>query len=1003
MEKSTINSSKLQKNPIAIVGIASLFPEAENNRAYWENIINKVNCIKEVPESHWKVEDYYDSNPRAEDKTYCKKGGFIPKVQFNPMEFGMPPNVLEVTDVSQLISLVIAKQAMEDAGYGEKREFARERVGVIIGEAAMGGQASIPLRARLEHPVWRKTLKSSGLSDQETENIIEKILANYKAWQENSFPGMLGNIIAGRIANRLDLGGTNCTLDAACASSLAAFKMAVSELLEGDADMMLTGGVDLDNTAFAYLCFSKTPALSLKQEIRPFDIDSDGMMLGEGIGMMVLKRLEDAERDGDRIYAVVKGIGTSSDGKYKSIYAPSPQGQVKAVKRAYANAGFAPKTVKLIEAHGTGTYVGDPAEFTAINQVFSADKAQYGSIALGSVKSQIGHTKGAAGAAAVIKAAFALHHKILPPTINVTKPNPRLNIDKSPFYLNTETRPWISLPEEPRRAAVSSFGFGGTNYHVVLEEHTCEHDRPYRLHQTGETILLHAKTPAELLDRSRNLLEQLKSDLKEQSYRETIQESKQAKIPLSNARVGFVASSISEASEKLAIIIKLLQAGRSPRVAREARSQQVWEHPRGIYYRESGLNLEGKVVALFPGQGSQYLEMGKELALNFPELRQVYAEMDRLLTRDGQIEVSKAVFPTPVFTEEEKQAQIKDLNLTEYAQPAIGTFSVGLYRILEKAGFKADFCAGHSFGELTALWTAGVLSLKDYLFLVKTRGQLMGSSGDAGSMLAVSGDVSKIQEIVARFDRVSIANYNSNQQVVLGGELEQLEEIQDILNYRGLSTVILPVSAAFHTPNLNYAVKPFGKAIAAIDFNKPETPVYSNVTGKAYPAYPKAIQNILKQQIINPVKFQQQIENIYADGGYCFVEIGPRNVLTRLVKDILGDRPHLAISLNGSRQKDSDRQFKEGVLQLQVAGLNLNNIDPYQQYSQINSTPKTSPKLIFALNGINYVSEKTKANAIKALHNGGKITKISEPKKNELKPDLNNIKTTMKSTYKLDR
>ncbi|MGF1489000.1 MAG: beta-ketoacyl synthase N-terminal-like domain-containing protein [Prochloraceae cyanobacterium] len=993
MIRQNITSSMLQKNPIAIIGIASLFPEAENNQKYWENIINKIDCIQEVPNTHWSTEDYYDPDPKTPDKTYCKKGGFIPKVEFNPIEFGIPPNELEVIDVSQLLSLVIAKQAMEDAGYGEKRQFARERVGVVIGEAAMGGQASIPLRARLEHPVWRKVLKSSGLSEEETETIIEKILASYKAWQVNSFPGMLGNIIAGRIANRLDLGGTNCTLDAACASSLAAFKMAVSELLEGgDTDIMLTGGVDLDNTAFAYLCFSKTPALSLKQQIRPFDIDSDGMMLGEGIGMMVLKRLKDAENDGDRIYAVIKGIGTSSDGKYKSIYAPSPQGQVKAIRRAYQNAGFAPKTVKLIEAHGTGTYVGDSAEFAAIDQVFSADKASYGSIALGSVKSQIGHTKGAAGAAGVIKAALALHHKILPPTINVTKPNPRLNIDKSPFYLNTETRPWVSLPEVPRRAAVSSFGFGGTNYHVVLEEYSREHDRPYRLHKTGDTIVLFARTPAELLNKSRNLLETLKSDLKEQSYREIVAKSNTAKIPLSDARVGFVASSIEEAIEKLEIFLKLLQN----------QSQQIWEHPQGIYYRESGLNLEGKVVALFPGQGSQYLEMGKELALNFPELRQIYGQMDGLLTRDGQIELSQAIFPVPVFTEEEKAAQKKNLNRTEYAQPAIGAFSVGSYQILQKAGFKADFCAGHSFGELTALWTAGVLSLEDYLFLVKTRGQVMGSSEDVGSMLAISGDLSKIEEIVNQFDSVNIANYNSNKQVVLGGKLEQLKEIQQIFNDRGCSTAILPVSAAFHTSNLNYAIEPFAKAIASVNFNKPEIPVYSNLTSKAYPAYPKAIKNILKQQIINPVKFKQQIENIYADGGYCFVEIGPRNILTRLVKDILGDRPHLAISLNGSRNKDSDRQLREGVLQLRVAGLTLNNLDPYQEYPQIVNK-KTNPKLVFSFNGINYISEKTKETAIKALNNRHKIVNLSNPQETLSKPNYNPIKTIMKSTYKSEK
>ncbi len=466
---SKVNTQRKQSD-IAIIGMASIFPQSKNLQEYWEKIIHKVDCITDVPASRWSIEDYYDPNPRTPDKTYCKRGGFIPEIDFNPMEFGLPPNILEVTDISQLLGLVVAKAAIEDAGYGESRQFNRDRTGVVLG-AATARQLAAPLNARLQYPVWEKALKSSGLSDEDTQKVIEKIKSAYVQWEENAFPGMLANVVAGRIANRLDLGGINCVVDAACASSLSALKIAVSELTEHRADIMLTGGVDTDNSIFAYMCFSKTPAVSPSQNVKPFDAESDGMMMGEGVGMLVLKRLEDAERDNDRIYAVIKGIGTSSDGRYKSIYAPRAEGQIKALRRAYEDAGFSPASVGLIEAHGTGTMVGDPTEFASIKDVFGENNPRKQYIALGTVKSQIGHTKAAAGAASLIKTALALHHKVLPPTINVTKPHPKLNIDSSPFYLNTETRPWISADDQPRRAGVSSFGFGGTNYHVVLEEY----------------------------------------------------------------------------------------------------------------------------------------------------------------------------------------------------------------------------------------------------------------------------------------------------------------------------------------------------------------------------------------------------------------------------------------------------------------------------------------------------------------------------------------------------
>jgi len=953
--------SPLQQTPVAIIGMAGIFPQAKNLREYWKNIINKIDCITDVPPSRWHIEDYYDPDPSTPDKTYCKRGGFIPDIDFNPMEFGLPPNILELTDVSQLLSLVVAKQAMADAGYAADNRH-RERTGVILG--VVGGQKlTTPLTARLQYPIWERVLKSSGVRD--TQKIIEKIKLAYIGWEENSFPGLLGNVIAGRIANRLDLGGINCVIDAACASSLAALQMALSELTEYRSDMMITGGVDTDNSNFAYMCFSKTPAFSKQQKVKPFDANSDGMMIGEGIGMLVLKRLEDAGRDGNRIYAVIKGIGTSSDGKYKSIYAPRSSGQSRALDRAYESAGFTPSTIGLIEAHGTGTMAGDPTEFAALNTTFSENNKIKQHIALGSVKSQIGHTKAAAGAASLIKTALALHHKILPPTININQPNPKFEIEQSPFYLNTETRPWLCTKADvPRRAGVSSFGFGGTNYHVVLEESETEQADAYRLHNIPASILVVAPTPVQLSERCGTVLALLQSDSGEQHFAELIDSSQSLEIPITVARVGFVAKSLDDACDLLQITIDSLK---------KRPTTESFEHPKGIYYRKTGFDTKGKVVALFSGQGSQYLEMGQQIALNFPPLRKAYADMDKVLYKEGLSPISDIVFPCPVFNAVEKKAQIAALQQTENAQAAIGTFSLGIYKILQQAGFQADFVAGHSFGELTALWAAGILNEENYLFLVQARGQAMASPSDpnfdAGAMLAVTGDINDVQDIVEKFPTITIANWNSNIQVVLGGPTPDIEKIKLVFEKIDFSTTLLPVSAAFHTPLVKHAQKPFAQALSTLSFNSPKIPVYSNITGTPYPDNPDEIRKILASHILKPVGFKAKIENLYAAGAYIFVEFGPRNILTALVKNILEDKPHLAVALNASSKKDSDRQLREAVIQLRVAGLALGSLDPYQRLEH-NTVKKKG--LTVRLNGANYISDKTKAAFENALRSKAK-------------------------------
>lgn len=967
--KEPLTASKIKTTPIAVIGIGSIYAQARTTQEYWDNILHKINCVTEVPPSRWEIEDYYDPDPSAPDKTYCKYGAFIPDVDFDPMEYGLPPNILEITDVSQLISLVVAKETLEDAGYGEDRQFDREHTGCILGYVGTSSKIYTPLMTRLQYPMWEKVLLRSGIPAEDTQKIIEKMKLAYIRWEENSFPGAIGNVVSGRVCNRFDLGGTNCVVDAACASSLAAIRMAVAELIEGRAHMMITGGVDTDNTINTYMCFSKTPAFSHSDRVRTFDAESDGMMVGEGLGMVVLKRLEDAERDGDRIYAVIKAIGTSSDGRFKSIYAPRPSGQAIALRRAYDEAGFPAATVGLIEAHGTGTMAGDPAEFAGMREAFSENNSRKQYIALGSVKSQIGHTKAAAGVASLIKTSLALYHKILPPTINVTKPNPKFDIENTPFYINTEARPWIRAQSGyPRRAGVSSFGFGGTNFHVVLEEHEMEHTDAYRVNSVAQPVLLAAANPAQLLSACTAALGQLQGDLANVNFSNMVKESRGLIVPAASARVGFVAETVEEAHQALQICIDSLTS--KP-------NEESWEHPKGIFYRKAGMNPHGKVVALFSGQGSQYVDMGRELAMNFPVVRDVFGAMDELFIQDGLEPLSSQVYPRPVFGTQEKDTLTDALTRTEHAQPAIGSISVSLYKLLQQAGFRPDFVAGHSFGELTALWAGGVLDDQDYYSLAKARGKAMAPPADkdfdAGTMVAVKGEAEKVREALKNDAEVTLANWNSNDQVVIAGSKPAMARAQKTLNDLGFKTIPLTVSAAFHTPLVKHAQKPFAKAIKAAKFNSPQVKVYSNSTAQPHADDPEAIRTLLTEHILNPVLFRDEIQNIYAAGGSIFIEFGPKNVLTNLVGNILAGKPHLAVALNANARKDSDRQLREAVVCLQVAGLPLKGFDPYGRERKVVVPRKKSPVTV-KLNGGYYVSEKTRGAFENALKDGFKVS-----------------------------
>ncbi|MCL1123491.1 type I polyketide synthase [Shewanella surugensis] len=988
-------NKRLKDNPIAIIGMASLFAHSRYLDQFWDLISDKIDGITDIPESHWQAQDYFDPNKSTPDKTYCKRGGFLPEVDFNPMEFGLPPNILELTDTSQLLSLLVAKDVLADANLTDCAN--KDRIGITLGVGG-GQKISHSLAARLQYPMLKKVFKHSGINDKDSEMLIKKFQDQYVHWEENSFPGSLGNVIAGRIANRFDLGGMNCVVDAACAGSLAAMRMAISELVDGRSDVMITGGVCTDNSPYMYMSFSKTPAFTTQEVIQPFDIDSKGMMIGEGIGMVALKRLDDAKRDGDKIYAVIKGVGSSSDGKFKSIYAPRPEGQAKALKRAYDDAGFAPQTLGLIEAHGTGTAAGDMAEFNGLKSVFSehCDKKQH--IALGSVKSQIGHTKSTAGTAGLIKAALALHHKVLPATINVSQPNPKLNIEDSPFYLNTQTRPWLPRVDgTPRRAGISSFGFGGTNFHFVLEEYQAEHGRlkgastaassaadtdrvtnaqGYRQRQVPQTFLLSRVNKAELLTLLKQTLQAAKQTDSNINY--LAQQSPLKALDATHPRLGLVASTINELTEKLNQAITELENG----------DEKHWKLASGVTFRVSALietttqasKNKPKVAALFAGQGAQYVNMGIELSCHFPEMRQQFALADKVFAQHDLSPVSQHVYPIPLFAKNAAKAQAAQLTQTLYAQSAIGALSMGQYQLFTEAGFDADMVAGHSFGELSALCAAGVVKLEDYYQLAFARGHAMSQvpeGVDAGSMAAVitkqADDLPQIKTCLLETEGVKIANYNSPTQFVIAGPSEALAQASSKLKDQGFKVIELPVSGAFHTPLVAHAQAPFAKAIDNVSFTKPKRTLYSNSTAKTYANNANSVKASFKQHMLQSVHFSQQIEAMYQAGARVFVEFGPKNILQKLVLDTLADKHHelCVVSINPNvsfnDKQNSEQQLRQAAIELAVTGIPLNKLDPYQAPTRI---PEKVTPMTVKLSATNHISKATQTKMAQSLTSG---------------------------------
>ena len=887
-------------NHIAITGMGCIFPESRNLKEYWALLFNCVDAVCSIPEdTHWKIDDYYDSDPAAPDRTYCTRGGFLPVIPFDPLKYSMPPKNLEATDTSQLLGLEVAGMALEDAGYPPGHPaLADKRVNVILGVTGTQ-ELVIPLGARLSHPLWKKALEQSGIGEDKKNEIIQRIQAGYTQWQENSFPGLLGNVIPGRIANRLNLTGTNLAVDAACASSLSAIHTAVLELAAGRCDISVTGGVDTLNDIFMHMCFSKTGVLSHTSDIRPFSKDADGTVLGEGIGMLILKRLEDAQRDNDRIYAVIKAIGTSSDGKTAAVYAPDAKGQVRALKQAYDLADIDTSTVGLIEAHGTGTRVGDKVEFEALRQCFPADSG-LNRTAIGSVKSMIGHAKAAAGAAGIIKAALSLYNKVLPPTLKADDPDPELDINNSAFYINPRPKPWTAVPGFPRRAGVSAFGFGGSNFHVVLEEY--EKEKKHVSWDGSVQIMAFSSDSmqgiSEQIKKCKNTI--VNAGKNHQTHEAVAWQAFESRRNFSGShefRLCFVHERGNDIENTLEKALEILEHG--------GKSSEIH------FFRGKP---DGKLGFLFPGQGSQYPDMGKDIISTFPEALKALEHGNEIFTAEynknrSEKNLASYIFPPPAHVQK-KNISESELRQTQIAQPAIGVVSLAMVKILKRFGIVPDAVCGHSFGEIAALYAAGWIDEKSLLTLSIKRGRYMAEAGsgidDPGSMLAVQAEIEQIETILKKENLdLILANRNCPSQGVLSGPTDQILAAKKILKQKRIRSIKLPVAAAFHSRLVKNALAPFNEFLRTQKFTPTDIRVFSNTTGQPYPDAPDKIRRILGSQLVNPVDFISDIRGMAHENISLFLETGPKSVLTGLTKSILDTDKTAIISLDPSAGKKS--------------------------------------------------------------------------------------------------
>lgn len=921
MSKSEI----LPGTPIAVIGMGCWYPGAQTLRELWENILARRRQFRRMPDHRLPLVDYHDPDPAVPDKTYGTRAAVIDGFQFDWMSRHVPKLTYETADIVHWLALEVALKALADAGF-TRENVPNEKTGVILGNSLTGEQTRAnTLRQRW--PFVRRALRAAaearGLSSivPELELTMEEYYKSvFAPTTEDSLSGGLSNTVAGRICNFLNFHGGGYTVDGACSSSLIAVATAATALANRDMDLALAGGVDVSLDTFELIGFAKTGALT-KNDMTVYDRKASGFIPGEGCGFVILKRLEDAQRDGNYVYAVLRGWGISSDGK-GGLTAPSKEGQATALRRAYARAGYSPKENAFFEGHGTGTTVGDKTELQGIALATGSDYDDVDLRVSGvtSFKSLVGHTKAASGIGGFIKAVMAVNRCVVPPTAGCKDPNPMFNDEAK--YLYPVLQGAVRDSRHVLRAGVSAMGFGGINCHVALESGDAPAEQLTPViderallvsNQDSEVFVWSAETLSELIEQVEQTRKQADgislaevTDLAAKLGREATAQS---------VRAAFIAGTPDELLEQLDALLVLLRDN-PPDVAGE-----LVTNPQNTLWAGNAVQ-KNRVGFLFPGQGAQQVNMARVLVERYAWARDMVTAADEALKAAGAEPVSPLIFRPldRALNDDQAKSWANVLSRTEVAQPAICLASMIWLQYLARLGIAPSVVGGHSLGELTAFYAVGAFDQNSLIRLAALRGCAMAAPvGEAGTMASLMCAQDIAAELVKDApEYVVVANINSPKQTVISGSVAGVQAVVERAKARDIQTVMLSVSNAFHSRFV----------AAAADILRRDAPVPENLDSlnnvllsstNGQPVQPGSkLRDHFANQILSQVDFIA-LTRAMAHTCDVMIEVGPGRALSGLVRDTLPS----AICLPVSSKPGADRDLNTVLARLFVQGCNI--------------------------------------------------------------------------------
>lgn len=965
---------------VAIVGMGCAFPRSANVQEFWRHNANGVDCIEPLP-PHRIPQGRNWRRPLNDDAWLpFPRGGYLPDgLGTDPMRYGITPNVLRNADPDQFLMLNIVDQALIDAQVAFD-DPSRERTDVIIGRGSYPSIKANETALRIEYFDAVIDMLGRRYPDRFPKSARDE----YEAFLRSTLPPSesdvlstgINNITASRAANRLNLGGTAHCIDAACASGLLAVEQGLDRLRTGKADLVVAGGFFLTQTLIFMHVFTRIGAVSRSGMIRPMDRRADGLLIGEGAGAIVLKRLEDAIADGDRVYAVIKGAGSASDGREVDVLAPSSKGQLRALHRAYEDAAVDPATIGYLELHGTGTVAGDLTELDTVTTFFGRAKHPPTSRAMGTVKSIIGHCMPASGMAALIRTALALSNKVLPPSLHCEEPRPEL-LD-APFYLNTLTRPWVQNDARgPRRAAVNSFGFGGINGHVVLEEVVTPTKtrkktkailpRPIEpgVDRPSELAIFTADNPPALIAAIQQLQRFLREDQQSPLASEISAALAQQVDASRPCKLAVIFQTIEELGDKLDRIIAALSTAQPRPVST---GPNVFEQLLGdeqIYFANGVTDPPGKIAFLFPGMGfpgliGNYPDHVLELCLHYPELRQefdYFEERDR--HPDDDIPTS-SVFVPPASLPEAYRQKLKNrlapprsesepssgpTPAEERYLAAMGVTLVNWisWTLMEKFQIPVDMMTGQSQGEMAALCAAGMSDFHETAPAYWKVLNVDWRDAAGGRLCFVWATEERILPLMKQEPAVHVAIYMAPSAIILGGDREALTRLTEKFREEEIFTQMLPYPP-IHTPCLSYLLDELQDALQDQEFKvrSPKVKLYSSITTKPYPTTEAEVRKTLMLNLDHPLRVWETLGRLYEDGARVFVQVGGGHMSAHM-KQFFPENARVVTAALDVDTRNPITQLNHLVATLFVSGVPL-SLTPLFAHRAVNTLDLTSPR-----------------------------------------------------------